>query len=99
MVRFTIPLVMVSALALGGCLFGQGAPPEDVVRTRASREFSCAQEKVQIEPLGGNSFRARACGSTATYSCMGGNVGNPYDAMCTREGSAESATAGQSAAR
>jgi hypothetical protein len=27
----------------------------------------------------------KACGNEATYSCLGGNVGNPYDARCVRE--------------
>ncbi|HEY6463244.1 MAG TPA: hypothetical protein VIY73_23915, partial [Polyangiaceae bacterium] len=76
------------AATTAGCLFGQGASPKTVVQTRASNEFSCAKEKLQIQELGGTSFKATGCGMTATYTCMGGNLGNPYDAMCTREGNA-----------
>jgi len=93
MSRFALTSASLLAFTITGCLFGQGAAPKDVVRTRASREFSCPPEKVQIEELGGTSYRASACGTTATYTCMGGNVGNPYDAMCTREGGNTSAAA------
>jgi hypothetical protein len=81
-------LSLAGAAALAGCLFGQGASPQTVVQTRASNELSCAKDKLQIQPLGGTSYKATGCGMTATYTCMGGNAGNPYDAMCTREGNA-----------
>jgi hypothetical protein len=77
---------VVAAAGATGCLFGQGAPPRTVVQTRAANEFNCPKEQLQIQELGGTSFKATGCGMTATYTCMGGNVGNPYDAMCTREG-------------
>jgi hypothetical protein len=88
-------LVLCALVTCGaaGCLFGQGAPPRTVVQTRASNEFNCPKEKLQIQELGGTSFKATGCGMTATYTCMGGNVGNPYDAMCTREGNATPVTA------
>jgi hypothetical protein len=80
-------LVVLGVLS-GGCLFGQGASPQTVVSTRSPGDLSCAKEKVTVEAIGGTSFRASGCGQTATYTCMGGNVGNPYDAMCTREATA-----------
>jgi hypothetical protein len=80
-----------SALAtVGASLFlmcGCGASQQSVVTTRAATEFSCPKEQVVVEPLGGTSYRARGCGQTATFTCMGGNAGNPFDAMCTKEGS------------
>jgi hypothetical protein len=79
-------LCLVGVIGTAGCLFGQGASPQTVVQTRASNEFSCPKEKVQLQALGGTSFKATGCGQTATYTCMGGNVGNPYDAICTKEG-------------
>lgn len=81
-----VTLSVVAVTCAAGCLFGQGASPQTVVQTRASNEFSCPKDKVQLQELGGTSYKATGCGTTATYTCMGGNVGNPYDAMCTREG-------------
>ena len=79
-------LAALSILALtAGC---GGAPPQTVVQTRASNEFGCAKDQLQVQPLGGTSYKATGCGQTATYTCMGGNFGNPFDAMCTREGNA-----------
>jgi hypothetical protein len=83
---FTLALGAVACTA--GCLFGQGASPQTVVQTRASNEFACAKEKMQIQPLSSTSFKATGCGMTATYTCLGGNLGNPYDAICSREGNA-----------
>jgi hypothetical protein len=90
----SIFIVAILGLASAGCLFGQGASPSTVVQGRASREFACPVERVVVEPLSGSSFRATACGTVATYTCMGGNLGNPYDAICTKEasGPAPSAT-------
>ena len=87
--RAALALSLVTAVTCTmGCLFGQGASPQTVVQTRASNEFSCPKDKVALQALGGTSYKATGCDVTATYTCMGGNVGNPYDAMCTREGSA-----------
>jgi hypothetical protein len=83
---------LTGAASTVACLFGQGASPQTVVTTRASNEFSCAKEKLQVQPLGSTSFKATGCGQVATYTCMGGNMGNPYDAICTREGNVMPAT-------
>jgi len=83
-------LVIVLAGLFGGCT---GASGQTVVHTRATREFSCPKDKVTVEELGGSSFRASGCGQTATYTCLGGNFGNPYDAMCTKEGGATTTSA------
>jgi hypothetical protein len=81
--RNKVVVVGMFAALLGAC---SGASGPQVVRTRAVNEFSCPAEKVTVEELGGTSYRAKGCGQTATYTCMGGNVGNPYDAICTKEG-------------
>jgi hypothetical protein len=81
-----LPLLWLSAVT-SGCLFGQGASPQTVVSKRSPGDLSCPADKVTVENIGGTSFRATGCGMTASYTCMGGNAGNPYDAMCTREGS------------
>jgi hypothetical protein len=80
-----LPLLAFPVLAFA--CFGQGASPETVVNKRAPADLSCAKEKIAVENVGGTSFRATGCGQSATYTCMGGNAGNPYDAMCTREAS------------
>jgi hypothetical protein len=75
-------LAAVAAPLLAAC----GASQQSVVATRAMHEFSCPKDQVVVEELGGSSYRARGCGQTATFTCLGGNAGNPFDAMCTREG-------------
>jgi hypothetical protein len=74
------------SLLMSTSLVACGAAPPTVVATRATNEFSCPQDQVHIDELGGTSYRATGCGKTATYTCLGGNFGNPYSAMCTREG-------------
>ncbi len=83
-----LSLSFVAVTCAAGCLFGQGASPQTVAQTRASNEFSCPKEKLSTQELGGTSYKVTGCGMTATYTCMGGNVGNPYDAICQREGNA-----------
>jgi hypothetical protein len=80
--------MMLAALAAGGAFLmaGCGASQQSVVATRAMHEFSCPKDQVVVEELGGSSYRAHGCGQEATFTCMGGNVGNPYGAMCTKEG-------------
>jgi hypothetical protein len=82
---------LVGVLLMTGCLFGQGATPQTVASTRASKEFPCPAEQLKVEELSSTSFRISGCGNTATYTCMGGNVGNPYDAVCQREAAAPAA--------
>ena len=87
--RFTVSTSLALSLAAGAFILGcGGAPPQAVVATRAANEFSCPKEHVNVQNIGGTSYKATGCGQTATYTCMGGNVGNPFDAMCTREGNA-----------
>lgn len=79
--RSLTPAAAIAALAALSAACGASAPT--VVQSRAAKELSCPQ--VKIEELGGTSYRATGCNQTATYTCMGGNAGNPYDAICTRE--------------
>ncbi len=67
-------------------LLGCGTSGLDVVKTRAANEFSCPVDSVVVQELAANAYRADACGTTATYSCLGGNFGNPFPATCQREG-------------
>ena len=91
--RITVSRSIALSLATGALVIGcGGAPPQAVVATRASNEFSCPKEQVNVQNIGGTSYKATGCGQTATYTCMGGNVGNPFDAMCTREGNASPAS-------
>ena len=87
--RFATSTVAALSLVTGALAIGcGGAPPQAVVATRASNEFSCPKEQVNVQNIGGTSYKASGCGQAATYTCMGGNFGNPFDAMCTREGNA-----------
>jgi hypothetical protein len=85
--RFTVSTFIALSLVSGALSIGcGGAPPQAVVATRASNELWCPKEQVSVQNIGGTSYKASGCGQTATYTCMGGNFGNPYDAICTREG-------------
>jgi hypothetical protein len=74
-------LVLDLMFAVAAC----GAGPKTVAQRRASVDFSCPAEQVKSEEISGGTIKVDACGKTATYTCLGGNFGNPYDARCTRE--------------
>jgi len=65
---------------------GCGASPKTVAQRRASADFSCPAEQIKSEEIADGTIKVDACGHSATYTCLGGNFGNPYDARCTREG-------------
>lgn len=56
------------AYVLSGCATGA-----ELTRARAAREYDCPPERVYVKWLGsgdlGDTYRARACGFTATYIC------------------------------
>ena len=62
-----------------------GASPKTVAQRRASVDFNCPEGQLKSEEISGGTIKVDGCGKTATYTCLGGNVGNPYDARCTRE--------------
>jgi len=73
--------LLVVVFMLAGC----GASPKTVAQRRASTDFNCPADQVKSEEISGGTIKAEGCGKTATYTCLGGNFGNPYDARCTRE--------------
>lgn len=52
------------AASVAGC-----ATMEGTVRERAATEYRCHPDRVTVEDLGGNGFRANACGREAMYVC------------------------------
>jgi hypothetical protein len=42
-----------------------------VVRERSAHELDCPEDEIDVESIGGTSYRAEGCGSTATYTCIG----------------------------
>ncbi len=58
---------LVAVLLLGflvGCGSGYGA-----ARQRYAREYRCSASGVDVESLGGYSYRASGCGREAVYFC------------------------------
>jgi hypothetical protein len=57
---------------------------EHNVRVKAADAFRCDEDKVKVEEWGPNTYRARGCKKTATYTCVqgGGSTDTP---TCTRE--------------
>jgi len=61
-------------LLSAGCFAGK-----QVVTERATKEFRCPKEQVQVEELGGNAYRVWACGYKAIYVC------SDRERMCIKE--------------
>ncbi len=64
MARRWLLAIAPAALVVGACATGSG-----IVRERAANEFSCDESEVEVEAIGGNSYRATGCGQEATYTC------------------------------
>ncbi len=67
---------LLTALSATGCIPGSAAAGaeydgsvEGVARLRASTEFNCAAEHVQLRYLTQDSVQVKACGASATYTC------------------------------
>src|SRR4051812_17809820 len=53
-----VPLRLQHVLGLTGCLLFSGCgTASGVVRERASNDFSCPEENIEVESLGGTSYR------------------------------------------
>jgi hypothetical protein len=76
-------LLLGLIVAVSGC---GGASPRTVAVKRAASDFNCPADQLKSEEIAGGTIKVDGCGKTATYTCLGGNAGNPYDARCTREG-------------
>jgi hypothetical protein len=56
------------ALAAVGC----HSTSVEVVRSRASSDFPCAESKIQVKPAKDkDTFHAEGCGKSGTYACEG----------------------------
>ena len=73
----------VAALVLTGTFLTACVSADDVARDRASKEFDCARDRVQLRWLAyaprGSVFKIVACGHVATYIC------NEDDQTCITE--------------
>lgn len=68
-----------AAIGLGVCIIGSvlvldllmgcASPGQNLVRSDASRRFSCPESRVDVEDLGPRTARASGCGQSALYSC------------------------------
>jgi hypothetical protein len=75
-------LIVLTVVIATGC----GAGANTVARRRAATDFNCPEDQLQSQEISGGTVKVEGCGKSATYTCLGGNAGNPYDARCTREG-------------
>ncbi len=57
---------------------------EAIVLQRASQEFPCATDQLDLEALGGEAYRASGCGRYATYECTVVDVGGDHLEACDR---------------
>ncbi len=55
-----------------------------LVKVRASADFQCGKEQVQVKQLGDTTWSASGCGKTAAYTCWT-SVGMG-EGTCVREG-------------
>ncbi|HEY3353588.1 MAG TPA: hypothetical protein VGQ83_10085 [Polyangia bacterium] len=76
--RAAVVSASLLVLVLSGCapLFAAS-----VVRSRAARDFDCAEQAVQVAELGGRAYLAEGCGRQASYACQT----NDYGIACVRE--------------
>jgi len=81
-------LAMLALLLLFAPSAGCGARQNEVVQARAASDLSCPKDKLDVQAIGGSSYKATGCGMSATYTCLGGGFANPFEAMCSREGGA-----------
>jgi hypothetical protein len=61
------------ALAFGATLFGC-VTSQGVAKQRASHDFSCPEDQVQVTRIAGSSYDASGCGKKAVYNCAAGNT-------------------------
>jgi hypothetical protein len=62
-----LPWVVASAaIVVGGC----GSAGQKVVRSDASRRFSCPESRIEVEDWGPHTARASGCGQSQVYSCQ-----------------------------
>ena len=66
----TIPAAMLSLVTLASMLAACASPGQNVVRSDASRRFSCPESRIDVEDLGPRTARASGCGQSAMYSCQ-----------------------------
>jgi hypothetical protein len=63
-----------------GCATASG-----IVQTRAASEFECPEDNVEVENIGGTTFRASGCGQTAVYTCSKLASGTAAPFPCVRD--------------
>ena len=84
--------LMLAAFSASACI----VTPLTLARTRASREFNCPEEAVQLRQrtdFSWNTYDVNACGHRARYTC----IVSRYTNACAREPMEPDATAPQPA--
>jgi hypothetical protein len=62
---------------------------QGTVRVRAANDFSCSEDQVTVDDIGGHAYRASGCGQRGEYACAsrvgGAGTGLVSDITCRRE--------------
>lgn len=62
-----ILILILIGLIAAGCTSGSIGNLEQVVQKRASFDFNCPEQYVQVLPMGITSFEAKGCGGSGKY--------------------------------
>jgi hypothetical protein len=74
----------LAALLSGAGLLSGCGRASGVVHERAAHEFNCPEEDIQVESIGGTTYRASGCGEVAVYTCSRTFSGG-YAIPCVRD--------------
>ena len=62
------PIMLIAALAFASCASQPGPVNElEVVRTRASFDFNCSEDKISVQSNAKELYMAQGCGKKSSY--------------------------------
>jgi hypothetical protein len=73
----SMPTALLRLMALPLLVAGCHQTAAEVIKSQASLELPCSEDKIQVEPTDKNgNYRASGCGKKATYHCEGWDSAN-----------------------